>query len=260
MERQCTWERERPGAPAERTVRREIVWIGDGRVRVDDRVSRETWIVRTDRSAVWSVDHALRTWTETTFEEGSKDRAAVAADIRAALDRAAGSDDEPRLRRWLAAFSPAGEDAKVVEEGDGGAVAGAATKAVTAGPAVRGKVADSPPSLAPLARALGAAGMLPAKVSEALAGRPGSLVAATWTLVFPEGIVKETFEATKIEEAAAPEGTYDVPAGYRKTAWKPLAPASKAKEAPPGGYEGDAPEEEEEPEEEATGEEAGKDE
>jgi hypothetical protein len=264
IQRTCTWEAERPGARPERTNRRETLWIGDGRVRADDRVSRESWIVRADKKVIWRLDHALKTWTEVTFEEAAKARSDAAADLRAAIARVAGSDDQPALQRFLDAFSPPDAPCEWKDLGDGGTVAGKATQSVTveprAGPDVKGKLAPEAAGLDRLAKALGEAGLLAPRVAEALAKSKGMLLSGTWTLVFPDAAVRETFEVTKVEEAAAPDGTYDIPEGYRKVAAKTLRRDPKAQAAPPGGYEGDRPKEEGDGMEEPTGEEAGKDE
>ncbi|MCE9581412.1 MAG: hypothetical protein K8T20_02730 [Planctomycetes bacterium] len=264
VERTATWEAESPGARPERTNRRETLWIADGRVRSDDRVSRESWIVRTDKKVIWRLDHALKTFTEVTFEEAAKARADAADDLKAALARVAGSEDEPELRRFLDAFTPPDAPCECRDDGDGGPVLGKATRAVSvspkSGPGVKGRVAPEGSGLDRLAKTLGEAGMLAPRVAEALAKSKGMMLSGEWTLVFPEAAVRETFAVTKIEEATAPEGTWDIPAGYRKVAAKTLCRNPLARSAPPGGYEGDRPKEEGEPVEEPTGEEAGKDE
>lgn len=262
IERTVTWETARPGARPERTNRRETLWIGDGRARADDRVSRESWIVRSDRKAIWRIDHVKKTWSEVTFEEGAKARAARAEDLRAAVARVAGSGDEPALRALMEAFAPSDGAAELKDEGDGGAVAGKATRTVSAqpqgAPGMKGKLAAEAAGLDRIARLFGEAGMLSPRMSEALSKAKGMLLSGTWSLVFPEAIVVETFEVTKFEEAAAPEGTYDVPAGYRKVAAPVAGGTPKCEAAPPGGHEGEPPGREEE--EELEGEEAGKDE
>ena len=261
IERTTTWESARPGLHAERTNRRETLWIGEGRARCDDRVSRESWIVRADKKVVWHVDNALRTWTEFTFEEAAKARESAAADLKAALARVAGSGDEAELRRFIEALSPSNIECAVKDEGDGGKVAGRETRTVSVepkgGPPVKGRQVAGPDRLA---RMLGDAGLLSPAVAEALAKSKGLLVSGSWTLVFPDAIVRETFEVTKIEEGTAPEGTWEIPAGYRKVAARPLGRAPRAEEAPPGGYAGDPPGKAPEPGEEPVGEEAGKDE
>lgn len=264
LERRATWEVDRPGSGTERSERREVVWLGDGKLRVEDRVSREAWIVRTDQKAIRRVDHAMGTWCEWTFEEGAAARAAVAADVRTALARVAGSDDEAALRKYLDAFAPPDPDAALREGGAGPKTAGAETRnyavASKSGVLAEGRVADSMSGLDRLAAALGAAGLIPAKQSAAWAKAKGMLVAATWTLVFPDAVVREEFEVTKAEETEAPAGAYDVPAGYRRVDAPSLRARSTATEAPRGGYEGERPTEDSEgKEEEMVGEEAGKD-
>ena len=263
IERTSTWERSRPGLRAERTNRRETVWIGDGRVRCDDRVSRESWIVRADKKVVWRIDHALRTWTEVTFEEAAKAREAAAADLNAALARVAGSGDEAELRLFLEAVAPAAGACEIKEHAEGSMVAGKATKVISVeakgGPGVKGRLAPGVAGPDRLAKTLGDAGVLSPGVAGALSKSKGLLVSGTWTLVFPDAIVRETFEVTKIEEVAAPDGLYDVPAGYRKVAAHPLGRAPRAEAAPPGGHEGDPPGSKTEPGEGPAGEEAGKD-
>lgn len=264
IERTVAWESERPGLRPERTNRRETLWIGEGRARCDDRVGRETWIVRADLKVIWRIDHALKTCAETTFEEAAKARAAAAADVKAALARVAGSGDEPALRRFVEALEPASGECAVVESGDGGAVAGQGTKAVSVelkgAPGVKGRLAAGVAGLDRLAKLLGDAGVLAPAVAAALGKSKGMLLSGSWTLVFPDAIVRETFEAVKAEDAAAPEGTYDMPAGYRKVAGPALGRAPRADSAPAGGYEGDAPGTEPVPGEGPAGEEAGKDE
>ncbi len=261
IERTVDWEAERPGQRPERTNRRETLWVGEGRVRCDDRVGRETWIVRGDLKVIWRIDHALRTYTETTYEEAAKGRAAAAADVKAALARVAGSGDEAGLQRFVEALEPAEAEGALTESGDGGMVAGKATKAVAfeakGAPPVKGKLAAGSDRLA---KVLGEAGVLAPAVAAALAKSKGILLAGSWTLVFADAVVRETFETTKVEEAAAPEGTYDLPAGYRKVAGPAMGRAPRGELAPPGGFEGDAPGTEPEPGEGPAGEEAGKDE
>ncbi|MEK7467811.1 MAG: hypothetical protein AAB074_10395 [Planctomycetota bacterium] len=262
IERTTTWESSRPGLRAERTNRREILWIGEGRVRCDDRVSRESWIVRADKKVIWRIDHALRTWSEVTFEEAIKARESAVADLKAALARVAGSGDEVELRRFMECLAPSAGACEVKETGDGGTVAGKTTRALLlepkGGPGVKGRLASEAAGLDRLAKALGEAGLLAPGVAAALEKSKGMLLSGSWTLVFPDAIVRESFEATKVEEAAAPEGAYDLPAGYRKVAARPMGRAPRAEAAPPGGYAGDAPGSEPEPGEGPTGEEAGK--
>ncbi len=264
IERTVAWESERPGLRPERTNRRETLWIGEGRVRCDDRVGRETWIVRSDLKVIWRIDHALRTFTETTYEEAAKARAAAAADVKAALARVAGSGDEPALQRFMEALDPAPGECAVAESGDGGAVAGQGTKTVSVelkgAPGVKGRLATGVAGLDRLAKVLGEAGVLAPAVAGALAKSKGMLLSGSWTLVFPDAIVRETFEAVKAEEVAAPEGTYDLPAGYRKVAGQPLGRAPRAESAPAGGHAGDVPGTEPEPGAGPAGEEAGKEE
>lgn len=263
VERTATWESVRPGRATERTNRRETLWIGEGRLRCDDRVGRETWIVRADLKVIWRIDHALRTYEETTFEEAAKARAAAAADVRAALARAEGSGDEPALRRLLESLEPEAAGCEAVTGADGGDVAGRATKAVAvepkAAPAVKGRLSPGAPGMDRLAGTLAAAGLLPAPVAAALAKAAGLLMSGTWTLAFPDRIVRETFEVTKVEELPAPEGTWDLPAGCRKVASRLLGRAPHAVAAPPGGHEGDPPGSEREPADGPKGEEAGRD-
>lgn len=262
IERTATWETERPGKRPERTNRRETLWVGDDRVRSDDRVSRESWIVRADKKVIWRIDHALRTYSEVTFEDAAKERAAAADDLRAAIARVAGSDDEPALKKFLDAFAPPDLPCETKETGDGGMVAGQPTRTVTSdsssGTAVKGRLAAGAKGLDRMAKVLGDAGLLAPRVAECLGKLKGMLLSASWTLVFPDAIVHETFETTKFEDAPSPEGTYDLPAGYRKVDAAALRHAPRAVEAPPGGYEGDRPTEEGDPVEEPTGEEAGK--
>ena len=262
IERTARHEIERPGGATERLARREIVWIGDGKVRVDDRVSKESWIVRADLKVIWRIDRALGTWSELTFDEAAAERAAVAMDLRAALARVAGSDDEPRLKHFLDAFAPPDEEVEARDAGGAAKVAGLDTRGVVlatkGGPVAEGRIAEMVPGLENLAKTLGAAGLLTPRQAAAWSKLKGQLISGSWTLVFPEAVVRETFEATKVEETPAPEGTYDVPAGYRKVAAPTLRAGSTAKEAPPGGYEGDKPAGEGEPDEGPTGEEAGK--
>lgn len=264
IERTAAWEIERPGLRLERTNRRETLWIGEGRARCDDRVGRESWILRSDLKVIWRIDHALRTFTETTFEEAAKARAAAAADVKAALARVEGSGDEAGLRRFLEALAPAPGECAVVESGDGGAVAGQGTKTVTVelkgAPGVKGRLAAGISGLDRMAKVLGEAGVLAPAVAGALAKSKGMLLSGSWTLVFPDAIVRETFEAVKAEEVAAPEGTYELPAGYRKVAGQPLGRAPRADSAPAGGHAGDVPGTEPEPGAGPAGEEAGKDE
>ncbi|KAF0246215.1 MAG: hypothetical protein FD180_846, partial [Planctomycetota bacterium] len=232
IERIATWERSRPGLRAERTNRRETVWIGDGRVRCDDRVSRESWIVRADKKVVWRIDHALRTWTEVTFEEAAKAREAAAADVKAALARVAGSGDEAELRRFLEALAPATGECEVKDEGDGGVVAGNATRLISleprGGPGVKGRRAAGASGVDRIATTLAEAGVISPAVAGALSKSNGMLVSATWTLVFADAIVRETYEVTKVTEEAAPGGSWEIPAGYRKVAAHPMGRAPRA--------------------------------
>ncbi|MBI2921065.1 MAG: hypothetical protein HYY18_08280 [Planctomycetes bacterium] len=264
FERRATWEVERPGGGAERSDRREVVWLGDGKVRVDDRVSRESWIVRADQKAIRRIDHAAGTWCEWSFEEGAAARAVVAADVRTALGRVAGSDDEAGLRRFLDAFAPPDVETTLREAGAGPKTAGRETRnwalASKTEVIAEARIADSMSGLDRLAAALGAAGLIPARQAEAWAKAKGMAVAATWTLVFPDAVVREEFEVTKAEEAEAPADTYEVPEAYRRVAPPTLLPGSAAREAPRGGYDGDRPTDDSEgKEEDLTGEEAGKD-
>jgi hypothetical protein len=261
IERTTTWESARPGVHAERTNRREVLWLGDGLARCDDRVSRESWIVRADKKVVWRIDHALRTWTEATFEEAAKARESAAADLKAALARVAGSGDEAELGRFIESLSPAPGEVKLKDEGDGGKVAGKETRLVSVeskgGQAVKGRQA---PGADRLAKTLGESGLIAPGVAEALTKSKAVLLSGSWTLAFPDAVVRETFEVTKVEEAPAPEGTWEIPAGYRKVAARLLGRAPRGEEAPPGGYAGDPPGKAAEPGDAPAGEEAGKDE
>lgn len=261
LERAVTWDTSRPGGASERSVRRETVLLGDGRLRVDDRVSRESWIVRADHKTLVRIDHALETWSETTFEEAARERAAVAADLRAALARVAGSEDETRLRRFLEAFAPEPRELEVRAAGAGGTIAGRETKAwsLAAGGDVvmEAKSAEGLAGLDRLVRCLSESGLMERGQAGKLAGAKGLPLAGSWTLVFPDALVRETFETLKVEEVEAPKDAYDAPAGYKKVPAPSLTRRGMAAEAPPGGHAGDA--EGEDAEEEAVGEEAGRD-
>jgi hypothetical protein len=256
LDRSTRWELLRPGAPAERSSRRETAWIGDGRLRMEDRVSREAWIAREDTKTLLRIDHAAGTYSETTFEEAAAARAAVAADLRTALARIEGSGEEPPLRALLEAFAPDPAPAKVEARGDGPAVAGRATKRVelVAGRVVATLNLAASSDGGNLIRPLAAAGLFPAPWAGALGAEKGLPLSGEWTLVFPEAAVKEMFEVTALEVRDAPTGTWDPPQGFRKVSAPSPVPASKAGEAPPGGHEGEGPDE---PEEKAEGEEAG---
>ncbi len=221
--------------------RDERLKMQGAKIAIEDLTFGTRFIIRGDKKLVWIADPLAGTYSELTFEQITKRRAEMIAEIVKAKERVAGSDDEKVLANLLAALGEFPSPPRVAVAGNAKAdgIAGrvcVGKEVMLDGTIQRLNVLVDPTMKTKYFELMSAIGGYPPAVAQALDQLGGFPLRGTMRYALFMDRVMETFDTTSIKTDAIPEKDFDLPDGLRKIPLAGFEPVAVKKPEKPKDF------------------------